>query len=218
MWISHQLLSPELFQVSKAPAMMHFSWTCIVIIPHAFWIMLICLPSSETLGHKRLHAEFQYKTSDILSTVTYKKIQFLSQVLAQRWMTTVVNLMDDERWIWIICEKCVCVCVRARGMVYHLKQTILLSHLCTTTTKHILFLTLHLQTLWLSSHHNCIHTPHYELANIATIIAVNTTLPHTTNTPDILYHEWQSRYKRLHSTFWTQKRHIPLNICASLTD
>jgi hypothetical protein len=41
-----------------------------------------------------------------------------------------------------------CMHVCAHGMVYHLKQTILLSNLrtTTTTTKHILFLTLHLQT------------------------------------------------------------------------
>jgi hypothetical protein len=30
--------------------------------------MFICLPSSETLGHKKLHAEFQYKTSNISNT------------------------------------------------------------------------------------------------------------------------------------------------------
>jgi hypothetical protein len=115
MWVSHQLLSPELFQVSKTPAMVHFSWTCVVIIPQASWIMLICLFSSQILGHKKLNAESQYKTSNISNTCIvyhkFKKIKFLSQVLAQRWMTTVVNLMIDDRWIWNICKKCVCVCV-----------------------------------------------------------------------------------------------------------
>jgi hypothetical protein len=36
--------------------------------------MFICLPSSETLGSKKLHAEFQYKTYNISNTYIVYKI------------------------------------------------------------------------------------------------------------------------------------------------
>jgi hypothetical protein len=190
---------------------MHFPWTCIVIIPQAYWIMLICLPSFETLGHKKLHAEFQYKTSNISNTYTvyhnFKKIKFLSWVLAQRWMTTIVNLTNDDRWIRNTGQKCVCACVCACGIVYHLKQTTLLSHLCSTTCRHdgwavIRTASTHFTKNSETSPHSLPWTPHC----------------HTPQTHLISYHEWQSHHERLHSTFWTQKWHISLNTFTSLTD
>jgi len=66
---------------------------------------------------------------------------------------------------------------------------------------------LHPHTSLQTKKHHHIHCPEHHTAT------------HHKHTPDIIsYHDWQSHHERLHSTFWTQKRHIPLNICTSLTD
>lgn len=137
------------------------------------------------LSSNKKHLTYQ---KHILCTMLSKKLNFYLGCWPRgEW--GLVILMDNDRWIWNICQKCVCVCY------WHdisPKTDHTLATPASTTTKYILFLTLHLQTWQLNSHQDCIHTLHYKLRNITTFIALNTTLPHTTNT-----HNWQSHYERL---------------------